>query len=186
MRYSGLRGFEVDDEFESGRLHNGQVGRLGAPEYLASVDADLVPRVCEGAAVADQSTGRNALAPSINRRQGIPRRQHDDLAMPDREERLVANEKSLDPTLCRCSESRLDIGTCDCSQERELHSKRSRRRHHLDHVWVRSIIRIDEYGGRNGLGIRSRNSSSRLLGFGLITPRTSRAKQDLRVRCYVW
>src|SRR5260370_21482002 len=98
MRYSGPGGFEVDDEFESGRLHNGQVGRLGAPEYLASVDADLVPRVCEAAAVADQSTGRNALAPSINRRQGMPRRQHDDLTIPDREERRCACGDNLGPT----------------------------------------------------------------------------------------
>ena len=37
----GFGGLEVDDELELGRLHDRQVGRLGAVEDFASIDANL-------------------------------------------------------------------------------------------------------------------------------------------------
>ena len=50
------------------------------------------------------------------------------------------------------SASASSFGGISRPRERELHSKRSRRPHHLGHVRIRSILRIDEYGGRGGLG----------------------------------
>jgi hypothetical protein len=78
-----------------------------------------------------------------------------DVITPDREERLVADEQRLDPSLYGPGESRLDIGTGTCRQEREPHSKRARGRHHLGHVRVRSIRRIDAYNGRGGVGYQA-------------------------------
>ena len=40
-----LGGLEVDDELEFGRLHHRQVGRLGALEDAAGIDADLTKHI---------------------------------------------------------------------------------------------------------------------------------------------
>jgi hypothetical protein len=41
IKAEGLGGLEVDDELELGRLHDWQVGRVGAVEDFAGIDASL-------------------------------------------------------------------------------------------------------------------------------------------------
>jgi len=52
-----LRGLEIDDQFEFGRLHDRQIGRLGAVEDFAGVKAQLAKHVLEVRTVAASPPG---------------------------------------------------------------------------------------------------------------------------------
>src|SRR5262245_12138279 len=60
-------GLEVDGELKLGRLLDGQLGRLGALQDAASVDAELTIRVLEAGAVTHQATRVDKLAPFVDR-----------------------------------------------------------------------------------------------------------------------
>src|SRR5438067_2106955 len=56
-----LRGFEIDNEFELGRLHHREVGRLRALKDFSGVDASLAKRISKIGSVADQAACRGPL-----------------------------------------------------------------------------------------------------------------------------
>src|SRR6516164_6642868 len=56
-----LGGLEVDDEFEFCRLLHGEVGRLFAFENAPGIDASLVVRIADAAAIAHQAAGESEL-----------------------------------------------------------------------------------------------------------------------------
>src|SRR5215471_14060455 len=70
-----LRGLEVDDQLDFGRLLHRQVARLGAGEDPSGVDAGLTIRVGQAAAVAHQAAGRGELAILVDRRHRMTARQ---------------------------------------------------------------------------------------------------------------
>src|ERR1700681_2582899 len=51
----GFRSLEIDDQFEHGGLHHGQIGWLGALQNPADIDARLAIVVANVAAIAHQS-----------------------------------------------------------------------------------------------------------------------------------
>src|SRR5262249_61922504 len=57
----------VDDQLEFGRLQDRQIGRLLALENPAGEDADLAVRIRPSGAIANQTTGRDGLAPFVDR-----------------------------------------------------------------------------------------------------------------------
>src|SRR5437667_11115591 len=62
-----LRTLDVDEQLELGRLHNRQVGRLGALEDAADIGADLPERIRKIWPVAHQSTDLGKLALRVDR-----------------------------------------------------------------------------------------------------------------------
>jgi hypothetical protein len=58
-----LGGLEIDHQLERGRLHDRQIGRLGAFEDLAGVKADLTKRGQKAGSVADQAAGQGVFPP---------------------------------------------------------------------------------------------------------------------------
>ena len=56
-RPSALAVFEVDDQLEFGRLHDRQVGGLGAFENAAGIDADLTVGIGNAGSIAHQAAG---------------------------------------------------------------------------------------------------------------------------------
>src|SRR5205823_2493706 len=66
-----LRGLNVDDQLELGRLLDRQIGRLGAFEDLAGVSAQLAPYADETSAIANQAAGLDKFTKSIDRRDGV-------------------------------------------------------------------------------------------------------------------
>src|SRR5215468_1351301 len=66
-----LRGIEVDDQLEPGRLLNGQVGRLGALEDPSGVSTDQAKGGRKARFIADQTAGRDKLAPLVERRDSM-------------------------------------------------------------------------------------------------------------------
>jgi hypothetical protein len=91
-----LRGVEIDDQLEGGRLLDRQVGRLGAAEGPADVTANLAVDASEARPVADQATDLNELAEIVYRRNGITRRRRRELVAMAREGRGGANDKGVD------------------------------------------------------------------------------------------
>ena len=66
-----LRGFEVDDQLESCRLLDREIGWLGTLEDLAGVNADQAKGSCEAWSIADQVAGSGEFAPRTDRRNGM-------------------------------------------------------------------------------------------------------------------
>ena len=66
-----LRGFEVDDQLESCRLLDREIGWLGTLEDLAGVNADQAKGSCEAWSIADQAAGSGEFAPRTDRRNGM-------------------------------------------------------------------------------------------------------------------
>jgi hypothetical protein len=67
-----LGGLEVDDELESGLLHDRKVERLLALEDAPDIDARLAIGIALAGPVAHQAAGREKLALTIGRRPSLP------------------------------------------------------------------------------------------------------------------
>src|SRR5215470_16056086 len=82
-------GLHVDHQLKLGRLHDRQVGGLGALEDLTGVGADLTTHVHTIGRVAHQPAGFDSLASGIARGNPITRRERRKLDAPARKERYA-------------------------------------------------------------------------------------------------
>src|SRR6516225_11730137 len=87
-----LGGLEVDDEFDFRDLLHGEVGRLVAFQNAPSIDANLVPRMAEAAAIAHQTASQDELTECKDRRQRMAGRQRRELFYASVVEVTVANQ----------------------------------------------------------------------------------------------
>ena len=69
-----LRGLEIDDEFELGRLYNRKLRGAFPLQHASGIEADLVPCLCPAGAVAYQPTSFDELPPFVHGRHGMARR----------------------------------------------------------------------------------------------------------------
>src|SRR5216683_6321581 len=88
-----LRSLEIDDQLERGRLHDWQVGRLGALEDLPGINSDLATDSRDARPIADQAAGRGVFTELIDRRNGMACRQRHDLLAPDHQEWIGRDEE---------------------------------------------------------------------------------------------
>src|SRR6516164_2885770 len=75
----GLGGFEVDDQFELGRLFDRDIGRLRPPQNLVDKDSGAPVPVPEVWSIGHQTSSFELLTPAVHRRQSRPQRQSVDL-----------------------------------------------------------------------------------------------------------
>ena len=107
------RRLQVDDELELGRLHDRQVGGLGALEDAAGIDADLTKRVCEVGSVAHQPAGCDVLTLRISRRNPVARRQGGKLHAAAVEECVGSDEEGIGALARKGGKGRIDLaGSC--------------------------------------------------------------------------
>jgi hypothetical protein len=78
--------------------------------------------------IADQTTGLGELAPAINRRKAITRRQRHELLAPTIEERVGNDDKRLDVQLIKSREGSVDLAFGTRLQDRQLYFLRARGR----------------------------------------------------------
>ena len=74
-----LRGLQIDDQLEIGRLLDRQIGGLGATEDLTGVNADVVICLRKDRPIANQPAIRDVFAPNIDRRNMVVCRQRHNL-----------------------------------------------------------------------------------------------------------
>src|SRR5215831_20005610 len=67
----GLRGLEINDEFEARRLHDGKIGRLFALEYACNVTAYFSPDLIAIGAVTHQTAGGDEFTPLVECRNPV-------------------------------------------------------------------------------------------------------------------
>ena len=102
-----MRGLEVDDQLEVGRLIDGQIGGLGAVEDLSEVNASLVPGGRAACTVADQAAGFGEFARIVDHRNGMACRECRKLLAPA--ERHAGNEERAGMMLHERCEGGLDL-----------------------------------------------------------------------------
>jgi len=86
---------EVDREFELSRLHDWEVGRLGAPEDAPGVDANLAQGIVNVGAVAHQSADFDKAVPGICRWEQVPRRKNRKLSASRSEKGARRNKHGI-------------------------------------------------------------------------------------------
>jgi hypothetical protein len=102
-------GLQVDDELEPGRLHDRQVGGLGAPEDFAGIDADLTNTVRDVGSVAHQPAGCDMFTIRINRRNPVARRQGGKLQTAVAEESVASDEEGIGALARKGGKGRIDL-----------------------------------------------------------------------------
>lgn len=78
--------FEIDHQFELGRLPDWQLRRFRPSQDRASIDADLPIHLGEAGTIADEAAGPDRLAAFVNRGKRVARRQGDQLRAADSKE----------------------------------------------------------------------------------------------------
>ena len=106
MRARGLR---VDDQLELGGLLDRKVGRLGALENAADIDALLPVHVHNIAPVAHQSADFADVARAGRHRQRMARRPIRELEAPAIEKCILPDEDGVGPLAGEFRESRIDF-----------------------------------------------------------------------------
>ena len=88
-----LRGLEVDDQLELGRLNHRKVGRFLTFEDTARIDANLAIGVAQMGSVARWPPGCSKLAPIVDRGKAMACRQCDNLIAPPEEVGIGADNE---------------------------------------------------------------------------------------------
>src|SRR5688572_17611346 len=88
-----LRGLEIDNQLQRGRLHDRQVSRLGTLEDPSGVNADLSIKRRDARPIADQTAFHDELTPLIDRRNGMACRQRNELLAPAVEEWIGGDDE---------------------------------------------------------------------------------------------
>src|SRR5262249_10275167 len=149
-------GWQVDDQFKLGRLHDRKVARLGTLEDFADVDADLAVRFRLARSVAHQAAGFRILAYIIDGGERMARRQRGKLEPTGQQERVRADQERVGSVVDKGREGSFDLATVARRNDMELKPDcggRSRRipRHRLSKGRVRIDKKTNARGGGNKL-----------------------------------
>src|SRR5262245_16849554 len=88
-----IGGLEVDHQFEFGGLLDREVGRIGAVENLAGIDADLAIRRRIRRAIGDETADDRIFTPVVDRGNAVACRERNDPLAPTVEEWIVAYDE---------------------------------------------------------------------------------------------
>src|SRR5262249_6113073 len=143
-----LGGVEVDDQLESGRLLDWQIGRLGAIEDLSGVNSLLANVMNKAWSIAHQAAGRGEIARSIDRRNNVARRQCHELIDAIVEERIEGYEERAVTKLGKGRISGLDLAFGSGLQDMELQPLRTCRFPHVSNHGLGSnrVVRVQQQG----------------------------------------
>src|SRR4029453_10012349 len=89
-----LGGFEIDDQFKLGRLHDWQFGRIFALENPAGINAGHAVAVQKVRSVAHQTASRGKAPPLSDRWYGVANRQGGQLVEAAKEDRAAADQEA--------------------------------------------------------------------------------------------
>ena len=104
-----LGGLEVDDQLESRGLQNRQIGRFGAFENPAGIDAKLTICVGNAGSIGRQGTSGGELSQLRNRGQRVAGCKGDDLCALVGEKGIGIDEQRRNPLLDKCCERRVQF-----------------------------------------------------------------------------
>jgi hypothetical protein len=100
---------QIDDELELGRLHDRQIGRLGALENFAGVNADLARTVQDVGSVTHQPASRDEFPLGENHWNAVARRQYSKLDTPTVEVIVSHNEEGIGSLTHQGGEGGIDL-----------------------------------------------------------------------------
>src|SRR5438270_5191237 len=104
-----LRGLEVDDQLECGRLLDRQISWLLVLEDPPSVNASLTPSARSAGCVADQASGSDEFPRKIDGGNRIANRQRNELFAAVVEHRIRADDEPAGVLLDQRRESGVDL-----------------------------------------------------------------------------
>jgi hypothetical protein len=118
--------FEVDDEFELGRLKHRQIGGFRAAEDATRVDAYLPKHVGAVSCVAHQATGLDNRTVGIRRGYTMARRQGRELDSLTREENIGGDKQRVSAVARKRVERCLDLRVCAGLEDFRLEAESAR------------------------------------------------------------
>ena len=148
------RRLQVDNELKLGRLHDRQVGRLGALEDTAGINADLTKRVCEAGSVAHQPASFHVLTLRISRGNLVARRQGGKLHALGVEECVARDEEGIGALARKGGKGRIYLPARAGINDLDLQPVDAGSFLHAPQcdLGARSIGGIEQHGNTNGLG----------------------------------
>jgi hypothetical protein len=149
-----LGGREVDHQFELGRLHDRQVGGLGALEDVAGIDARLTKTVGDVGSVTYQPTCCDVITLRIGRRNPVVRRQGGQLHAAAGEESVASDEEGIGTLAREGGKGRIDLADRRGVEDMDLQPEGTGNFLHASQcsLGVCRIGRIDQHGNTNSLG----------------------------------
>src|SRR5262245_37934470 len=139
----GLRGFEIDDQFEFSRLLYRQISRLFALENLAGINAHLTVYVGKSRSVAHQSTRNDEVADLIHGWERTSRGKRYNPLVD--EKRIRLHEQRARSHAAQRIERDIDLGFAACMDDLNPHIKLLRRVERIPHILLSDrIARVDE------------------------------------------
>src|SRR5262249_161601 len=104
-----LSGFEIDDQFKLGRLHDRQFGGIFTVENPAGINAGQAVAVKNVSSVAHQTGSRRKNTIRIDRRHSRANRQSSELVEAAKEDRACANYEPVNSQTFYVCEDRIEV-----------------------------------------------------------------------------
>ena len=120
-----LRGLEIDDQFEFGRLYDGKVSWPLALENATCIDADLLVCTSKARAIAHQTASSGELAVVINGGDFVACRQGSELIAAAGEKRIGNDDEGAGPLLHDICKGYFKIAFAAGVNDAELLSKQA-------------------------------------------------------------
>src|SRR6516162_4299598 len=123
-----LRGFQIDDQFEPGRLQHRQIGWARLLEHECRIRPLLAIQIGKMRAIAHQAARRGEIAPFVDRGDAIARGERNDLVAPGIEERIAGDEERTRPPLLEPGKRPVDLAFVGGRRDGEVlhHAARNR------------------------------------------------------------
>ena len=148
MEAEGLRGRNVDHQFEARRLKDREVGGIFPFENPASIDANLATRIGKVSSITHQPADFDIVTLRICSGNRMARRKRSKLDTPIGEERVGDDEKSVQPLAQKGSERRIDVADGAGVEDTDLQPEGARCRFNVFHIGLGTdgVDRVDQNG----------------------------------------
>jgi hypothetical protein len=149
-------GLQIDDKLKLGRLRDRQIGRLGALENFAGVNADLANTVSDVGSVAHQPASLDEVPLGQNHRNAVARRQHSKLDASTVEVIARGNEEGIGSLTREGGEGSIDLAVRAGFEDIDWEGDGTGSFLHLPQRGLgnRSVGRIKEHGYPNRFGLQ--------------------------------
>jgi len=175
----GLRGFQIEDHFETGGLLHRQVGGLFALQHPGDVEAGLAPGLRAARAITDQAAGLGVIAKYIERSDSIARSKHGKMLGIAVEKRTILHNKRPDLLACDICKDVVKISRTCCVKGFHRPAQRASSRLDIGQTVIvknGTVLAVEGFEGTN----ETIKRGGALGGKNAIMVKVAKPNQDMR------